>query len=227
MTPQEEALRNQINNDQRVQQYARQNGTGFLSASDLKALGYTVPPSWGYNSGLARGPRGVTIEDGFWGWMGKYGIPIGATTLMGYGLGSLASGSGQAANASKASGSFNPAAAQAELHALETTPLGSSLPWTGSAAGAGSGAASQGIGGALSDFATDPSNIAALAATVGGMASNGSNAQSEEARRLNQITEQRMRRVDPLHQAITQLAWNRLPINSRQGITPPEYKPLG
>lgn len=121
---------------------------------------------------------------------------------------------------------------------------GALLPgmWAGSGAagtaatGGGAGAASAGAAGAAGSAAvgglrgllTDPNTYAGLAGVIAALSGGGGNGQaSEEARRLNQITEQRMRRVDPLHQAVTQLAWNRLPMNARSGITPPTYNPLG
>lgn len=81
--------------------------------------------------------------------------------------------------------------------------------------------------GELRKLFTDPSNLAGLASIIAALASgNGGGADSEEARRIQQITEARMRRVDPLHQAVTQLAWGRLPINARAGVTAPQPLPL-
>ncbi len=44
--------------------------------------------------------------------------------------------------------------------------------------------------------------------------------ETAEARRMNQITEARMRRVDPLHEAVAQLAYSRLPTNMQNGPLP-------
>ena len=77
----------------------------------------------------------------------------------------------------------------------------------------------------IKGFLTDPSNLVGLAGVVGGL-SRGGGGSSPDVQRLNAITEQRMRRVDPLHQAITQLAWGRLPTSSRNGIAPPTNTPL-
>lgn len=77
------------------------------------------------------------------------------------------------------------------------------------------------------DFFTNPKDLAGLAGVIMALAGgSGGSANSEGAERLNRLTEQRMRRVDPLHQAVTQLAWGRLPISARQGVTPPAYQPL-
>lgn len=95
----------------------------------------------------------------------------------------------------------------------------------GAAAG-GAGLANSLLGG-LQDFITNPNNLAGLAAVIAGLMSGGGNNQNtEEARRMQQITEARMRRVDPLHQAVTQLAFSRLPMNARQGVNPPQISPL-
>lgn len=97
------------------------------------------------------------------------------------------------------------------------------------AAGAGAaGAAGSAAAGGLKGFLTDPNMLTSLAGVIAALSGGrGGGANSANAERLNALTEQRMRRVDPLHQAITQLAWNRLPTSARQGIAPPTYSPLG
>jgi hypothetical protein len=91
--------------------------------------------------------------------------------------------------------------------------------------------------GKLKDFFTNPQGIAGLGGIIGALASgaggsggagtgSGGGSDLEELKRINQITEARMRRVDPLHQAVTQLAFGRLPINSRAGVTAPVPTPL-
>lgn len=109
--------------------------------------------------------------------------------------------------------------------------LGGAMPLASAASraanGAGGAGEAAGVGGRLRELFTDPDNLAGLAGVIAGLASgNGGQAESEEARRMNAITEQRMRRVDPLHQAVTQLAWGRLPINARNGIAAPQIRPL-
>lgn len=99
----------------------------------------------------------------------------------------------------------------------------------GAAAGAGTAAAAGGLSGALKGLLTNPSNLMDLGglitALMAGSRGGGGQA-SPETQRMSQLTEDRFRRVDPLHQAVTQLAWGRLPTNARQGIAPPTYKPL-
>lgn len=103
------------------------------------------------------------------------------------------------------------------------------LPVAPTAAGLGTAAATGGAGATASVIdkirksLTDPSAYAALAPLIaslamgsgGGPASGGGN---DELRRIQGITEARMRRVDPLHQVATQLAFQRAPITARNGI---------
>lgn len=98
-------------------------------------------------------------------------------------------------------------------------PLGGVMP---AAASAGSGSAID----KLRDALMSPEGIATAASLATGMmAGDGTTDQTrateEQARRLQAITEARMRRVDPLHEAATQLAFGRMPVNSRQGLALP------
>lgn len=93
--------------------------------------------------------------------------------------------------------------------------LGSVLP----EAGGGATAASS-----LLDKLLSPDSLATAGTIAASLMSggDGTNAQTraseEQARKIQAITEARMRRVDPLHEAVTQLAFGRLPVSSRQGI---------
>lgn len=81
--------------------------------------------------------------------------------------------------------------------------------------------------GGWQDIFTDPSNLAGLGGLIASLIGNrGDQSGAEEMRRIHDITEARMRRVDPLHQAVTQLAWGRLPTSSRQGVAAPVMSPL-
>jgi|SoiMethySBSTD1v2_1073268.scaffolds.fasta_scaffold111614_3 hypothetical protein len=87
--------------------------------------------------------------------------------------------------------------------------------------------ATRGLGGRLLDNLLSPEglltagSIAASLAGGGDGTSDATRASEEQARRMQAITEARMRRVDPLHEAVTQLAFSRLPVSSRQGLTLP------
>lgn len=83
-------------------------------------------------------------------------------------------------------------------------------------------------GGGIGDFFTDPSNLAGLGGLIASLV-GGNNRQPEvdpNLQRQHAMTAERMRRVDPLHQAVTQLAWGRLPISARNGVAPPQMRPL-
>ena len=112
-------------------------------------------------------------------------------------------------------------------------PPGSTLPGADDAPSLesilGARPGGNGIAGELRDLFTNPSNMVDLVGIITALAaaSRGSNGQqSAESQRMQQMTEARMRRVDPLHQAVTQLAWGRLPTNARSGIAPPTNSPL-
>lgn len=148
------------------------------------------------------------------------------------GLGALAGAPGAAASAG-ASGM--PAAMTASAPAIASQGVSASIPLGGVAAGAGAG----GVGGALAKAGkgllgnlTSVDGIASLAPLIASLASGGFGGGNSggpdndflmqaygDAKRQNQMQEARYRRVDPLHEAVTQLAFNRLPISSRQGIT--------
>ena len=135
----------------------------------------------------------------------------------GFGVGALA---GPAAGSAPALGNVN-----AITDALAgSAPLGGV---TTAAASAGGSAATRGILDQLKDKLLSPDGLLTAGSIAAALASrgDGTNAATreseEQARRLQAITEARMRRVDPLHEAVTQLAFNRLPVSSRNGITLP------
>lgn len=70
-------------------------------------------------------------------------------------------------------------------------------------------------------YLTDPKNLVNLASIVPALAamskSNGGGSAQEQA--LLDEALKRTQRVDPLHQAVTQLAFSRLPDSARQGIS--------
>lgn len=102
------------------------------------------------------------------------------------------------------------------------TPPGGTAP-TPTPAGGGTPVPAAAGAGSFLDWLQDPGNIAGLgaliAALTGGRGDSANPQDTEELRRIQAITEQRMRRVDPLHQAVSALAFSRMPTSSRQGIT--------
>lgn len=214
------ALSAQLNADPRVRQWVQQmypNGSRGASAGPpedlLRQWGYQIPP--GYNVSAQAGRVQVYDTHDKWDTI----LPVAGGGLLAAGAAGLA-GAGPLASASSASGAAEGVAAT-ERAVSSPRPGGMSIPSPGGAAS---------LGGSLTDFFTDPSNIAGLGALVAGLAGGrggGSDpSATDEARRIQAITEARMRRVDPLQQAVTQLAWGRLPTSARQGIAPPTFTPL-
>lgn len=105
--------------------------------------------------------------------------------------------------------------------------------------GAAAGAAGKGIGSALAGAGknllgslTSGEGIGSLASLIGALTAGrgGGNGMSdpsqdflgrayEDARRTNALKEQRYTRTDPLHQMVTQLAEDRMPVSSRRNVT--------
>lgn len=133
---------------------------------------------------------------------------------------------------------LGPSATGPEI-AATTSPLGSvSTPTASALAGPSTSAALGGVAPAaasatpgilnrLRDSLLSPEGLATAGSIAASLAMRGdgtnadTRASEEQARRLQAITEARMRRVDPLHEAVTQLAFGRLPIASRQGVNLP------
>lgn len=121
-----------------------------------------------------------------------------------------------------ASGGFGVPGATAEGLAAGTGGLGTIAANTarGAANGAGQGLGSR-IGNGLVDTLTSGNGIAGLAGLLTTLATRPNNSggsgngigDNAQLQRLLDMSAQRAERTDPLHQAITQLAMNRLPTN--------------
>lgn len=82
------------------------------------------------------------------------------------------------------------------------------------------GKAAEDAGGGILKKILPPENGAALAALIAGLAGSRNNGEpSAETQRIQAINEAQMRRADPLHQVATNLAFGRMPLNYRQGVT--------
>lgn len=71
------------------------------------------------------------------------------------------------------------------------------------------------------DKLKSPNNLASLAGIItslSGGGGGGGGGNTAETQRIQAITEARMRRVDPLHQMVTQLAASRMPINVQRPV---------
>ena len=173
-------------------------------------------------SGNLNNPHGFTTELKQWGPVaaaaGGIAAPFVIPALAGLGGGSAAPlatsgmGAGEVSLASAPLGAMGVPTATAA-----SAPLGAA----GVAGAAGGAAAAEGAGRGISGFLKDlatPENAAALTALIAGLKNGGSSEQTEEQKRINAITEARMRRSDPLHQVASNLAFGRLPVNYRQGV---------
>lgn len=137
-------------------------------------------------------------------------------------------GSGAPAAAAPAGGGTSMVAPG--IPAVAGTGGGLTAPATAALGGVAPTAAAAGGGGALkkvADILGNPATQVALAATLplalgmgpGGGGNNNAAIPAELQRYLG-LSEARIRRADPLHQAAVQMAWEGLPTYGRQGITP-------
>lgn len=103
--------------------------------------------------------------------------------------------------------------------AAGTGGLGSIAPIASGAAGSAAANAATSGGSILSKLMS-PSGIASLAGLIPALMGGGSGGNVSQAQEalLNEALK-RSQRVDPLHQAVTQLAFSRLPDSARQGIS--------
>lgn len=154
-----------------------------------------------------------------------------AAVAAGGGLGLLAGpasagGAGAAAGTSAPLGGLTPAMT-ASAPAIASQGVSASV---GAGAGAGAGTLAN-VGKNLLGNLTSANGIASLAPLIASLAASGGGGGNggtnneflqgayADAKRQNAMHEARYRRVDPLHQAVSQLAFSRMPISSRQGIT--------
>jgi hypothetical protein len=111
------------------------------------------------------------------------------------------------------------------LGGLQAAGMGGAAAGGGAGAGAGgAGAAASGLGGTLAGLFKNPQTYAGLAGLISALASRPGGggggggaldpfATNPQLQEMLGMSADRARRTDPLHQAVTQLAMNRLPIN--------------
>lgn len=182
-----------------------------------------APLFTGGGGGLAAGEAGVIPGTGIPTVSGAGGVAAGVTAP-------------SAASATSAAAGLLPNTTPVPYSAVALEPPSAAA--AGGAGGGGLGAltpATHGGAGAtqaatgttsivdrIKQSLTDPRTYATLAPLLTSLATTGSggggSAGSDELRRIQGITEARMRRVDPLHQVATQLAFQRAPIAAKQGI---------
>lgn len=161
-----------------------------------------------------------------WGNIGS--LAVGAY-LGGVALPGVLGGGGTAAATSAGSGGAGgvlPSAPLAIPNAVAPT-VAAANPVVGGTVGATTAAAGGSVLDRIRRALTDPATLATAGPAIASLMSQRGGqdydsqiaANQDQLRRLQAITEARMRRVDPLHQAATQLAFGRLPVSSRNGIT--------
>jgi len=199
------------------------NWTNLLSAGVGGAI--AAPLLLGAVGGGAAGSAGAG------GAAGGSGAAGGAGATGAY-LAPAAGGSGAAATGGALASSSIPVTAA--MHGPNTAAMGSQgasagIPNTaalGGVAPAAANALTSGGGMGLREMLEAAAKGAPLAlSALGGLGGggNGGNAQGmEEMNRIARITEARMRRADPLHEAAVQMAFGGLPTYGRQGITLPK-----
>jgi hypothetical protein len=173
--------------------------------------------------GLTRARTGKTLYDpnqNVWRDIGITGAAMGAGA---YGLGEVLGG---------LAGSAAPGAAEMSV---STTPLGqagvvSNAPSMAAGGGVGTvaptvtaaSAAAPSLLDRIKGSLTSPDGLASLAGIItslaAGGAGGGGGASDEQMNALLEQAVRRTERTDPLHQAVTQLAFSRLPVSARNGI---------
>lgn len=169
-------------------------------ATFAKSRGVWNPTTGQFDQSLNQGGLGGAIE-------GAAGLAV--PTVIGPAIAGALGGPGAATGAAFDAAPAWGSGGYANAAALGATPAG------GAAATGGGGIAS--VIKALTSTSNIPSLIGLGTSLLGGMR-GGSGSQNGELDRIKQITEARMRRVDPLHQAITSLAMSRLPTNMQRPV---------
>ncbi len=188
-----------IEPDQRLREWAKANafqGGGLFRGRE----------QWNSDTGTKSRPIN-------WGNIASIGVGAGIAAPY---VAPLFAGSGSAAAPGAQVGNLN-----ATIDSLMAGGGGLGTTTTATTAGAGS------IIDRVKRALTDPATVATAGTAIASMLGNRGGgdydseiaANQDQLRRLQAITEARMRRVDPLHQAATQLAFGRLPVSSRNGLT--------
>jgi hypothetical protein len=181
-------------------------------------------------------PKTGKLEDpdsGFMRYIGEHpyvGAAMALAPGAAFALPGLMGGGAAASGSAGAAGGTTTMVAPG-IPAVAGTGAGITAPLGGvTAAGAGAGTAAAAGGGSMLDklkkSLTSTEGMASLASLIpmlamagGGNSGGGANGPgSEELRRIQAITEARMRRADPLHQVAVQLAYGRAPVSARQGV---------
>lgn len=175
----------------------------------------------GYEPDPATGGQSLRKADDFgWDTIGKEAAIGGAMVAAPFAMGALAGGGGATLpnaavptsvgmNATPAAIASQGASAAVPLGGLSVAPVAATT-----AATAGTDALKKLL---------SVKGIAGLAPIIAALATKGNNGSAgidtAALQRQQQISETQMRRADPLHQAVTQLAYQRMPVSARQGTS--------
>ena len=175
-------------------------------------------------------------------WGNILNVGVGSALTAGAANAFMAPAAGATSATSGAAGGLLPNAWQVPANipwyaggAGMTGPLGAIVPTTAASVLGGTEAATSGGGGVLSKILKgliDPKTLTALGMTAGiplamkafgggGDEGGGNEFFTPEMKRYQAMSEARFRRTDPLHEAVSQLAFQRMPIQSRAGLNLP------
>ncbi len=209
-SPGDSQLQEQMRADPRIRAIVDQRRTGALSAVELRAFGYDVPEGYHYTFG-GRAGYGTLMDDKR--SFAEKAAPIGAIAAGAVaGLGATGAIPGIAG--------VGGGARVGNVNGVIDKAIGGISP----------GDVSTKLGGGILDYFKDPKNLLNLAPIIGALAANrggGGNLNGgmgddflknayEDSKKRQAMIDTRYQRVDPLHQAITQLAMNRLPDSVRK-----------
>jgi hypothetical protein len=205
----------QLEANPQFQEFRRRLGTGRFNAGAISPRMFGIDSPDGYVYSLSS--RQLVPETS----LADKVLPAVGGAVLGYGALSALGGTGAAGASGPAAGLDTSIGGAAGLDLPGfipgTAPLGGMSVAPAAAAGGGNA-----LAGAGKDFLKDlasPQGAASLAALIAGLKGQSSGDQNtEELRRIQAITEARMRRADPLHQVAVNLAFGRLPTNYRQGV---------
>lgn len=219
-----------LSDQQRKQLQAELQRTGIQFAQGME-----IDPAGNVNQDQHLG-RNIAIGAGIGGGalLSLFGLPgVFPGLLNSGGAAGAAGASGVLPSSSLPAGSLMGGAPTIASQGVSAgIPLGGITGGAAGAAGVAANAAGNGIGATLGGAARNllsPGGMAALTPLIaaltmrnnGSMGPGGPMPGFENAERMADITEARMRRTDPLHEAVTQLAFNRLPVSARDGIALP------
>lgn len=188
---------------------------------------YYAQKKYGQNSvGGAQNKQGDFYDPNADHWYSDPRVlgPIAVGAAGGLAAGGLLPGAAQSAAAGGAGAPTAVPSMPWTIPAGFEASMGAAPPALGSVAptvaGGAAGAGAKTLAGSIKDKLLSPSGIAGIGGLIAALMANRGNGETSAAQEalLNEALK-RSQRVDPLHQAVTQLAFSRLPISAREGIS--------